>query len=129
MSNKAAGEELARFEGTWRFVAGEADQRTVPAVDLSGASMVIKGNRASIAQGGQTLEVVELRVNPATQPKQIDAVELEGPYKGAIALGIYELDGDSLRICQTWRGRTERPENFEIEEGSRLVLVVWKRDT
>jgi uncharacterized protein (TIGR03067 family) len=73
--------------------------------------------------------VVELRVNSATRPKQIDAVELQGPYTGAVTLGIYELDGDSLRICQAWRGRTERPEDFDIEEGSRLVLVVWKRDS
>jgi hypothetical protein len=53
---------------------------------------------------------------------------LSGPEKGYTALGIYELDGDTLRICHTWKGQRKRPEKFAIAEGSGLVLAVWKRE-
>ena len=126
-TNNVVGEELAKFEGTWRFVSGKVDELTVPKADLRDVSMVIRGDRATISLGKQTLEALQLRVNPAARPKQIDATTLDGSEQGSISLGIYELDRDSLRICQTWKPRTRRPEKFEIDEGSGLVLNLWKR--
>ena len=82
---------------------------------------------SSKSEGKQTFEV-EIRVNTAAKPKQIDTKNLDGPEKGFISVGIYELDGDTLRICHTWKGQTKRPEKFAIAEGSGLVLAVWKRE-
>jgi uncharacterized protein (TIGR03067 family) len=71
---------------------------------------------------------VEIRVNTAAKPKQIDTKNLHGPEKGLISVGISELDGDTLRICHTWKGQTKRAEKFAVAEGSGLVLAVWKRE-
>jgi hypothetical protein len=40
--------------------------------------------------------------------------------------GIYEIDGDTLRICVAKKGK-ERPKTFESKEGSGHVLTVMKR--
>jgi uncharacterized protein (TIGR03067 family) len=77
---------------------------------------------SSKSERKQTFEV-EIRVNTAAKPKQIDTKNLDGPEKGSISVGIYEL-----RICHTWKGQTKRPEKFAIAEGSGLVLAVWKRE-
>jgi uncharacterized protein (TIGR03067 family) len=117
----------AKLEGTWRLVSGEIDGRKVPQGDIKHVSMVIRGDRATVAEGEQTSEA-EIRVNTAAKPKQIDTKYLSGPEKGFTALGIYELDGDTLRICHTSKAKTERPEMFETAENSWLVLGVWKRE-
>ena len=39
--------------------------------------------------------------------------------------GIYEIDGDSLKICFAIEG--ERPKKFESAEGSTTMLIVLKR--
>jgi hypothetical protein len=54
--------------------------------------------------------------------------EPQWPRKGYTALGIYELDGHTLRICHTWKGQTRRPEKFATAEESRFVMAVWKRE-
>ncbi len=42
---------------------------------------------------------MEIRVNTAAKPKQIDTKNLDGPEKDIISVGNYELEGDTLRIC------------------------------
>ena len=124
--DKAAKEELAKLEGTWRLVSGEIDGRKVPRGDIKDVSMVIRGDRVTIAEGKQ-ISQAEIRVNPAAKPKQIDTKYLSGPEKGFTALGIYELDGNTLRICHTSKAKPKRPEKLETAENSRLVLAVWQR--
>jgi uncharacterized protein (TIGR03067 family) len=126
-NDKGAKEELAKLEGTWRLVSGETDRRKVPQEDIKDVSMVIRGDRATVSEGKQTSQA-GIRVNAAAKPKQIDTKYLSGPEKGFTALGIYELDGDTLRICHTSKATTKRPEKFETAENSRLVLAVWKRE-
>jgi hypothetical protein len=42
-------------------------------------------------------------------------------------LGIYELDGDTVKFCFGGPGK-ERPTEFTTKEGSMRTLSVWKRD-
>jgi hypothetical protein len=41
-------------------------------------------------------------------------------------LGIYELNGDTLRICRAEAGE-ERPMEFKSKEGTQTILSVAKR--
>ena len=41
---------------------------------------------------------MEIRVNTAAKPKQIDTKNLDGPEKGFISVGNYELKGETRRI-------------------------------
>jgi uncharacterized protein (TIGR03067 family) len=49
----------------------------------------------------------------------------EGPNKGAVMLGIYEISGDTLKVCFDPEGK-KRPTQFKSASGSQ-TLVVHKR--
>lgn len=61
-----------------------------------------------------------LRLDPNASPKQIDVDDT----RGAFHLGIYELDGDTIRWCES--GSTvNRPTEFKATKG--FNLLVYKR--
>jgi uncharacterized protein (TIGR03067 family) len=65
-------------------------------------------------------------LDPTKKPKAIDAVRSEGMDKGKPMLGIYELEGESQKVCFAPVGK-ERPTEFSSAAGSGHVLTVWKR--
>jgi uncharacterized protein (TIGR03067 family) len=58
----------------------------------------------------------------------MDILGTEGPNKGKTFLAIYELTGDSLKICYDLEGKT-RPTEFRTNPGTQLFLVLYKRVT
>src|SRR5262249_37838032 len=77
-------------------------------------------------RGKQVLFDSTYKINPASQPKEIDLIGTEGENKGKTAQGIYVFDGDTLKICYTMPG-TDRPKEFASKPSSGATLVVWKR--
>ena len=49
----------------------------------------------------------------------------DGPNKGAVILGIYEISGDTLKVYFDPEGK-KRPTEFKAESGAQ-TLVVHKR--
>jgi uncharacterized protein (TIGR03067 family) len=83
----------------------------------------------SMRRGDQT--VVEWKVktlDPTKTPKAIDFEITSGTYKGVVYLGIYELDGDTLRICFAMPDRPVRPTEFTAGKGSVRALSELKRE-
>jgi uncharacterized protein (TIGR03067 family) len=121
------GNDLERAAGVWTCVSATNDGKSV-------AEETVKKLRLSITKeggykterGGQVLFDSTCKIDPATNPKQIDLIGTEGENKGKAAQGIYKLDGDILTICYTMPGK-ERPTGFESKPGSEATLVVWKR--
>jgi len=68
-----------------------------------------------------------MKLDPSTTPKCVDIVITGGDQKDAVLEGIYELQGDTLKICAKVIGK-ERPGQFTSPEGSNIVLVVLKRE-
>jgi len=72
-------------------------------------------------------------MDPLAMPAEIDYVSRQGCYEFATyQLGIYELDGDLLRICITYSETSgTRPDVFESPQGSNNVtlLLVLRRVT
>ena len=119
--------ELSKFQGVWSRTFGEVDMVTVPDFVFVDSLMVVGDDRATITEGGQTFEMEIVRLDTSTDPKHIDIKSLGGPEKDSISFGIYELEGDSLRICHSLKRQAMRPDKFEILEGSGLVQSLWKR--
>ena len=112
-------------QGTWRFVSLEVDGETVAEQHLEGASLEITGERfttvspEAVYQGKVLLDSTAL-------PRRIDLHFEEGPHAGASSLGIYELNGDTWRICLGLAGKP-RPQRFETEPGSGHALETLHR--
>ncbi|HTA30315.1 MAG TPA: TIGR03067 domain-containing protein [Candidatus Cybelea sp.] len=65
-------------------------------------------------------------IDPGTKPKSMSVTGTEGPNQGKTFPAIYELAGDTLRICYDLSG-TSRPAEFKSVTGTKLYLVTYHR--
>ena len=118
------GQDLDRLQGTWNIVSLEMDGQKMPG---GGARIVVRGNRFTTIAMGATYEGAVV-VHQTTAPKSFDLHFEEGPEKGNTSFGIYELDGDTWKICLTTRG-SERPKEFAAPPGTGIALETLQRGT
>ena len=122
-----AKKEMAQLDGQWSMVSGEANGMSMPKEIVDTGKRVAKDGETTITIGGQVYFKARFGIDPTKKPKAIDYAMTEGPTKGKTHLGIYELDGDTVKFCFAAPGK-DRPTEFTAKEGSQWTLSVWKRD-
>jgi uncharacterized protein (TIGR03067 family) len=86
------------------------------------------GTGAWIGGDGKTLFGFRVTVGSPHEPRSIDLLKTDGWETGVTISAIYELRGDSLRICfPDGNDQWLRPTSFAAEEGSCETLVTLKR--
>lgn len=65
-------------------------------------------------------------LDAATVPKSITVTGTAGPNQGRTFPAIYELEGDTLRICYDLSG-AKRPTEFKSVAGTKLYLGTYNR--
>ena len=65
-------------------------------------------------------------LDSASKPKSMTITGTEGPNNGKTLPAIYELKGDTLRICYDLSG-AKRPTEFKSVAGTKLYLVTYRR--
>jgi uncharacterized protein (TIGR03067 family) len=133
----AAKEEMRLLQGEWDLLERVAPDGKPTRYDDDGGSspggmhhctLIFNGDTAS-TDGAWPDHSDELkgrcRLNPKRRPKTINFVLLDGSFplgewKGRTTPGIYELEGDSLRLCLPKSPDEGRPTHFEPEGGSRV---------
>ncbi|MCI0463557.1 MAG: TIGR03067 domain-containing protein [Gemmataceae bacterium] len=123
---RAAKKELQHFQGTWQFESLEENGKKAPAADLKERTFFVGANVFMVRRGNTILQAGELQVDPAKTPKTVNALVKLGQHKGEVMLGIYTLDGDTLKVCLDIEGQ-ERPKEFKTTPGSQRLLAVYKR--
>jgi uncharacterized protein (TIGR03067 family) len=123
----AANNEMAQLEGTWSMVAGQANGQAMSEELVKTGKRVAKDGETTISIGARILFKAKFTIDVTKKPKTIDYAMTEGPTKGKTQLGIYELDGDTVKFCFAAPGN-DRPTEFTAKEGSQRTLSVWKRD-
>src|SRR4051812_21691517 len=116
-----------RLEGEWSMVSGQADGFPLPAEMAKTGKRVAKDGETTITMGGRVYFKARYTLEPTRTPKAIDYAMTEGPTKGKTHLGIYALEGDTLKFCFAAPGK-DRPADFTADAGSGRTLSVWKRD-
>jgi len=125
--DKAALEkELRKFQGTWTFESSEADGKELPAGDLKGLVLTFEGDKHTVKKGNEVVQAGTQKLDPSKSPKAIDVTMTEGADKGAVMLGIYEINGDTLKVCFNAAGK-KRPTQFKSTPGSETFVNVHKR--
>jgi uncharacterized protein (TIGR03067 family) len=119
--------EMALLEGTWSMVSGEKEGEKLPEDLLKDAKRSVTGGVTTISIGGQVFLKAKFTVDPSKKPKTIDYTVLEGPNKDMKQLGIYELDGDTVKFCFAGPGQ-DRPKEFSTKAGDTRTLSTWKKD-
>jgi uncharacterized protein (TIGR03067 family) len=115
----------ATIEGTWLPSSAELGGKAFPDDVRKSIRLEIKGEQYIVTVGKQP-DRGTCKQNPAAKPKALDITGTEGPNKGKTILAIYELSGDTLRVCYDLSGKS-RPTEFKSTAGSLLFLVEYKR--
>jgi uncharacterized protein (TIGR03067 family) len=109
------------MQGTWTVTAWETKGEPPPDEPVEKLRVEIAGDRL-VFHEDQTKYVLTFVLNPAASPKTIDLQRKDEPPMP----GIYELDGDTLKVCFN-KGK-ERPKEFSIDgEGTRTLFVLKRQ--
>ena len=113
---QADGAAWKELQGTW--IAVQAQRDGTSAADAVGNHLSFTGSRFEIrSQDGKTLYAGTIKLHPGSEPATIDFEHTEGLVKNETWQGIYELDGDSLTICDDAPDvNRERPAAFEAKK-------------
>lgn len=121
-----AEKELKAFQGDWTFESSEAGGQKIPAEQLKDFVMIFDGAKHTVKTGTTIIQTGTQAIDPSKKPKTIDVTLTDGPNKGMVILGIYEIDGDTLKVCFDLGGK-KRPTEFKSPAGSEVFLNVHKR--
>lgn len=123
---ESAKKDLAALEGEWTMVSGEREGQPLDEARVKTAKRVSKDSVTTVTFGEMVFMKAKYTVDPSKKPKAIDYEFDEGPNKGKKALGIYEIDGDTVKFCFAGVD-AERPTDFTAKAGSNRVYSVWKK--
>jgi uncharacterized protein (TIGR03067 family) len=116
----ARADDSKDMQGTWVVVSSERDGVTG---DNPDDKLVVKGDKIMIMRSSTNREdPVTFKLDAAQKPKHLN---LTTPGRQSIK-GIYELQGDNLKICFGKPG-SERPADFKTKENSGFMCVTLKR--
>ena len=103
--DKDAGEnELKKLQGTWQFVSHEMRGKPSTPEELAKMKITFTGDKWVVREDGKVLQEGTHKLDPTKKPAQLDAVVTGGEGKGTTMLGIYELKGDTLKVCFDLQG-------------------------
>jgi uncharacterized protein (TIGR03067 family) len=88
--------ELEKFKGTWVFDSVTDKGRKEPTPP--GLEVVFDGATMRVKMGDETQKRT-VKLNITTNPRQIDTTAEDGPMKGSVEPGIYEVTADQIKMC------------------------------
>jgi uncharacterized protein (TIGR03067 family) len=116
------------LEGTWTSTSITDRGKQVRPVAGYETVLVLKkdGSYAEMIRS-QTVEEGTYKTDAAKSPKEIETEATKGPDKGKKRLGIYEQNGDTLKITFAVAGEKDRPTKFEGDKYQAMVLTRKKK--
>ena len=122
-----ADADRAALRGTWVLEAATLEGRD-HTDDFRGMKLVLDGDRYTLDFDTNT-DKGTFALDPTKTPKRIDVRSAAGPFKGKTLPGIYELKGDTLRLCLEGDGKADRrPAAFEAPGTTRNMLLTYRRE-
>jgi uncharacterized protein (TIGR03067 family) len=114
------------FQGTWVPDKAELGGQPMPDVVLKTITLKLTGNEYDVTVTGEKPDHGTWTIDTGTKPKAMTITGVNGPNAGKTFPAIYELEGDTLRICYDLSG-AKRPTEFKTTTGTKLYLVTYKR--
>jgi uncharacterized protein (TIGR03067 family) len=111
--------DLRKFQGTWTMILGEREGRKLSEEEVANVRLTIAGSKYSYTLGGRT-ETGTLTLDPSRKPGEIDVTSDEGK----AILGIYEIEGNTHKVCFAEPGRGRPTEFSTLPEGGRSLYVM-----
>lgn len=119
---------LEQWQGHWQIAALTINGKAAPREKIENARIIIEGDKMTVkAPTGEVTRAFEIQLTPTKKPPVLTTKALLGDFKGKVQTGIYELKGDTLRICISNRPEGQPPTAFSSQEGSDHVLLLLKK--
>lgn len=119
----APKEDAQQIQGTWKVVSAEDSGRKAPQDSIKDLRWTITRDAITYQVANRTTRW-SYKLDPAKKPKWVDLTE-----DGRIRVAIYDLNGDTLKVCFAEGFQKERPTAFESKANSpNDVLIVLKRE-
>ena len=117
---RAADPDQEKLQGKWNIESFDYNGTAVEV--MKQAVREFKGDKYSLTpKSGEAINGEIKAIDSIKKPKTIDL-----DVNGQTLKGIYEVDGDTLRLCYSLNN-PERPTEFASKPDSGIVLVVHKR--
>jgi uncharacterized protein (TIGR03067 family) len=121
-----AQDDLDKLQGTWQLVAMEVEGHEVPAEELGGRTAEYRGNRLLLRAGDAVRRRGLVTLDPSRNPKAVNTWDQDGPFEDQTVPGIYELDGETLKVCFARPGEP-RPKEFGTKGDNGFLYCVYKK--
>src|SRR5262249_36521393 len=111
-------------QGSWTVTSALVNGK--PEVEIQGGKFLFKDGKLTLRARDQVIVELSCKVDPTKKPRAIDLTfTREG--KEETALGIYELEGDVLKLCLRKPTEKGRPTEFASKDET-IALIELKRD-
>jgi uncharacterized protein (TIGR03067 family) len=124
--------DQAALQGTWSMQSQDALGKAKPAQMIQGLVLTIKGDRWTLTRDGKVSSELTAKLDPAKSPKAVDFTVVNAALgqPGEQFLAIYEVKGDTLRVCAAAVCKP-RPAEFKTgpdpDKGG-VLLSTYKRE-
>jgi uncharacterized protein (TIGR03067 family) len=123
--------DLDRLQGRWIPTAGEMEGKpwSIQEVREFVKHLEFDRDKGFYSRGDGKTEEGVVKLDTTKNPRWLDVTRPEGPGRRfGIMSGIYELQGDTLRLCL---GEPEdpRPKAFASQAGTRILYITLQRES
>jgi uncharacterized protein (TIGR03067 family) len=113
------------IQGSWTLVKAQLGGQPMGEEVMKTISLKLADGKYAVLASGEP-DNGTYTLDPSTKPKSITVTGTEGPNHGKTFPSIYELKGDTLRICYDLSGM-KQPKEFKSVAGTKLFLVTYHR--
>ncbi len=118
-------DDAKALQGSWTPTKADLGGQPMTEAVLKSISLKLGNGKYEVSVGGQR-DKGTYTLDSTSKPKSMTITGTEGPNHGRIFPAIYELKGDTLRICYDLSG-AKRPTEFKSIAGTQLYLVTYSR--
>lgn len=118
-------DELKKLQGKWSPISAELGGTKLSEEQLKAIQLTLEGEKYTV-KIGDISDLGTIEIDPSKTPRTMDIIGTEGPNKGKTIPAIYEVSGDTLKVCYSLDGK-DRPTEFKAGAATKVFLVVYKR--
>jgi len=116
-------DDAKAVQGSWTPAKADLGGQPMAEAVLKSISLKLDNGKYEVFVGDKP-DKGTYTLDSTSKPKSMTITGTEGPNRGKTFPAIYELKGDTLRICYDLSG-AKRPTEFKSIAGTKLYLVTY----
>jgi uncharacterized protein (TIGR03067 family) len=121
-----AKKDVEKLQGEWTMESHEFNGEKSVEENIKQYKRTVKGDHFTVVFGDRTVVEGTFTLDASKKTRTIDITLESGEAKGKKMLGLYEIDGDTYKVCLA-APDIDRPTEFVSKPDSSHAVTVWKR--